>query len=239
MNPCKNKGSFFITFTGGTRYMASHYRFHHDLKTLNKKLLKLSSMTEDRVRRAVAVIKSQDEAEIQSILRSDYEIDEMEVEIEEECLKLLALHQPVAGDLRLIITIIKINNEIERIADTAVNIAMRVETISKCSSMEQIFDFSIMSEKVIMMLKMSLDSLVSRDSQMARHTFIVDDEVDAIRNEAYRAVKKLLVQHPDHAGCLINTYLLARHLERIADRATNIAEEVVHLVEGSIVRSQV
>lgn len=219
--------------------MASHYRFHHDLNTLNKKLLKLSSMTEDRVRRAVAVITSQDEAEIQSILLSDYEIDEMEVEIEEECLKLLALHQPVAGDLRLIIAIIKINNEVERIADTAVNIAMRVDTIAKCSPMEEIFDFSVMSEKVIMMLKMSLDSLVNRDSQMARHTFIVDDEVDALRNEAYKEVTQLLQKHPDHAGCLINTYLLARHLERIADRATNIAEEVVHLVEGSIVRSQV
>lgn len=217
--------------------MLPHYTFHHELERLNKKLLELSLKTEDRVKRAAEVISTQDPQVIQSIILSDYEIDEMEVEIEEDCLKILALHQPVAGDLRFIIAVIKINNEIERIADTAVNIAMRVETISKCQPMEIDFDFKVMSEKVITMLRMSLDALVKRDSDEARRVFLIDDEVDAMRNQAYKRITTKIPEHPQQAGCLINTYLLARHLERIADRATNIAEEVVYLVEGTIVRT--
>ncbi len=93
-----------------------------------------------------------------------------------------------------------------------------------------------MSEKVITMLKMSLDSLVNRDATLARNTFLIDDEVDQLRNNAYKEVKNLIRLHPEHPECLINTYLLARHLERIADRATNISEEVIYLVEGTVVR---
>ncbi len=217
--------------------MKTHYTFHHELQKLNKKLLLISSMTEERVRKAAEVIVSQNADDIRNIILSDYEIDEMEVEIEEDCLKILALHQPVASDLRFIVAVIKINNEIERIADTAVNIAMRVETISKCTPLELDFDYSIMTEKVILMLRMSLDSLVNRDSKGARDVFLIDDEVDALRNQAYKAITKLIPTKPRQAGCLINTYLLARHLERIADRATNIAEEVVYLVEGTIIRA--
>lgn len=217
--------------------MLPHYTFHHELEKLNKKLLQLSSMTEERVRKAAEVIVSQDASVIRTIILSDYEIDELEVEIEEDCLKILALHQPVASDLRFIIAVIKINNEIERIADTAVNIAMRVETISKCTPIAVEFDFSVMTEKVILMLRMSLDALVKRDSRTAREIFVIDDEVDKLRNQAYRAVTRLIPQKPGQANCLINTYLLARHLERIADRATNIAEEVVYLVEGTIIRA--
>ena len=217
--------------------MLPHCTFHHELEKLNKKILELSSEVEDRVRRAADVITTHDPEVIQSIILSDYVIDEMEVEIEEDCLKILALHQPVASDLRFIIAVIKINNEMERIADTAVNIAMRVETISKCEPLNLDFDFGAMSEKVIAMLRMSLDSLVERDSDKAREVFLIDDEIDAMRNRAYKQITKLIPVHPQQAGCLINTYLLARHLERIADRATNIAEEVVYLVEGTIVRT--
>lgn len=193
-------------------------------------------MTEEKVRKAAEVITTHDPVTIQSIILSDYEVDEMEVEIEEDCLKILALHQPVAGDLRFIITVIKINNEIERIADTAVNIALRVETISKCDPLGIDFDFSVMATKVTEMLRMSLDALVKRDASVAREVFLIDDEVDEMRNQAYKQITSLIPEQPQQAGCLINTYLLARHLERIADRATNIAEEVVYLVEGTIVR---
>ncbi len=217
--------------------MQPHYTFHYELERLNKKILELSSKAEERVRRATELIHTQDMNEIQSITLSDYEIDEMEVEIEEDCLKVLALHQPVAGDLRFIVAVIKINNEIERIADIAVNIAMRVATISKCKPLDIQFDFNVMSERVISMLRMSLDSLVKRDSEIARKVFLIDDEVDALRNQVYEQITRLIPEHPDNAKCLINTYLLARHLERIADRATNIAEEVVYLVEGTIIRA--
>ncbi len=219
--------------------MQQHYTFHIELQNLNKKILHLSAMAEDRLAKAVEAINTEDETLIQSIILSDYEIDEMEIEIEEDCLKILALHQPVASDLRFIISVIKINNEIERIADMAVSIAMRVQTISKEGTpvIKDGFDFSLMSEKAIKMLRTSLDALVQRDAAMARSVFHLDDEVDELRNQAYTKVKELLKLYPTHPGCLINSYLIARHLERIGDRATNIAEEVIYLVEGSIVRS--
>lgn len=218
--------------------MEPHYTFHFELQRLNKKILSLSSLVEDRVSRAVQIIKNQDPLQIQDIIRSDYEIDEMEVEIEEDCLKILALHQPVARDLRFIIAVIKINNEMERIADIAVNISLRIQTIMKDCNTEFInqFDFNRMSTVVLQMLRMSLDALVNRDSSMARKIFHLDDDVDAYRNEVYEKVKGMITKYPDHPGCMINVYLLARHLERIGDRATNIAEEVIYLVEGSVVR---
>jgi phosphate transport system protein len=216
--------------------MQTHYTFHMELQKLNKKLLLLSAMVEDRVRKAVKVIETHDEEMIQSIILSDYEVDEMEIEIEEDCLKILALHQPVAGDLRFLIAVIKINNEIERIADIAVSIAIRVQTIGDSSTITNSFDYSTMSEKVIQMLKMSLDALVNRDAEQARQIFHIDDEVDALRNQAYDAAKEMIRKNPEHPGRQINIYLLARHLERIADRATNIAEEVIYLVGGAIVR---
>ncbi len=219
--------------------MSSYYTFHLELDKLNKKLLNLTAMVEDRVRRAAAVIETHDQEQSQSIIRSDYEIDEAEIDIEEDCLKILALHQPVAGDLRFIITVIKVNNELERIADTAVSIANRVSSIDRSPSRELIkgIDFSEMSMLASKMLKMSLDALVNRDAALARQVFVIDDEVDAHRNRVYHEIKELIKLHPQHPGGLINTYLLARHLERIADRATNIAEEVIYLVEGVITRT--
>ncbi|MBE0582184.1 MAG: phosphate transport system regulatory protein PhoU, partial [Desulfofustis sp.] len=106
--------------------MGSYYTFHLELEKLNKKLLNLTALVEDRVQRAAAVIETHDQEQLQSIILSDYEIDEAEIDIEEDCLKILALHQPVASDLRFLITVIKVNNELERIADIAVNIANRV-----------------------------------------------------------------------------------------------------------------
>lgn len=205
--------------------------------------MQASTVVEERVRMAADIIKNRDDDMIHKLIITDYEIDEMEVEIEEDCLKILALHQPVATDLRFIIAVIKINNEIERIGDMAVSIALRVQAISECTdkhllATEQLsYDYTDMSEKVITMLKMSLDALVNRDSTLARKVFLLDDDVDDTLKDAYEKVCGMLKENPDHPACLINVYLLARHLERIGDRATNIAEEVIHLVEGTIVRT--
>lgn len=198
----------------------------------------LGALVEDRVRKACTVIKSRDLLLAAEIINSDWEVDEMEIEIEEECLKILALHQPVARDLRLLVAIIKINNELERIADIAVNIAKRVQTISKDSSLTFTVDYTPMSTTVLSMLKMSLDAMVSENADMARQIFIDDDEVDELRNQVYKKVVHQMNTDPGHAACLLNLYLLSRHLERIGDRATNIAEEVIYLVEGEIVRGE-
>lgn len=217
--------------------MNQHYTFELELTKLNKKLLKLTTMVEDRVRKAAQIIQTQDHDLIQSLIVSDYEIDDMEVDVEEDCLKILALHQPVARDLRFIVAVIKINNEMERIGDIAVNIAKRIDNISKFNHPEAInYDFSKMSEKAILMLKKAIDSLVTRDAKLAKSVFLDDDRVDEMRNKCYEDIKVRIKNDPQHPGYHINTYLLARHLERIADRAVNIAEEVIYLVEGTITR---
>lgn len=222
--------------------MEPYYTFHHELLSLKKKLMQVSTMVEERVRTAASCLSERDDEALQQLILTDYEIDEIEVEIEEDCLKILALHQPVASDLRFIVAVIKINNEIERIADMAVSIALRVQSIynkfdeAGSGTSPWIYDYTKMSEKVIVMLKMSLDALVNRDSAMARKVFILDDEVDQMMRDAYDKVREEIRRNPDQPGRLINIYLVARHLERIADRATNISEEVIHLVEGTIVR---
>jgi len=218
--------------------MARHYTFHREVDQLKKRFLDLGALVEDRVRKACTIIDNSDLVLAVDIINSDWEVDEMEIEIEEECLKILALHQPVARDLRLLIAIIKINNELERIADNAVNIAKRVQTISKDPSLDFSIDYSPMSARVLSMLKMSLDALVSENAELARQVFIEDDEVDELRNQVYRKVVDQMNRQPGHAACLLNLYLLARHLERIGDRATNIAEEIIYLVEGEIVRGE-
>ena len=218
--------------------MSKHYTFHREIDQLKKRFLELGALVEDRVRKACSVIEHRDAELAEQIIKSDWEIDEMEIEVEEECLKILALHQPVARDLRLLIAIIKINNELERIADIAVNIAKRVQTIIKHSTTSFRIDYTEMSTRVLSMLKMSLDSLVSENADLARQVFVDDDEVDEMRNQVYATVIKEMNDQPGHAACLLNLYLLSRHLERLSDRATNIAEEVIYLVEGEIVRGE-
>ncbi|MBU0960981.1 MAG: phosphate signaling complex protein PhoU [Proteobacteria bacterium] len=219
--------------------MAHQLTFHREIDKLKKKFMVLGSMVEDRLQKASLAMQTRDPDLLQEIVSSDWEIDDMEVEVEEECLKILALHQPVASDLRLLVAIIKINNELERIADNAVNIAKRLQTISKDSTLAFHIDYQPMSGKVLNMFKLGLDALVTEDADLARKIFHEDDEVDSLRNQAYRDVIRELNSDPGHAACLVNLYLLARHLERIGDRITNIAEEVIYLVEGKIVRGEI
>ncbi len=214
--------------------MTKHFR--KELEKIKKRILSLGAMVEERVRMAIQAIEAKDAAVADKIIKLDYEIDETEVELEEECLKILALHQPVAVDLRFIVAAIKINNDLERIGDQAVNIAQRVETLSKHQHIDFHFDYSPMAEKVAFMLKKSLDALVNFDIDLAFKIVMMDDEVDAIQKDAYRQVKEAIRNKPEEVTPLINLLLISRHLERIADHATNIAEEVIYLIEGEIVR---
>jgi len=210
--------------------------FHRELENIKKRVLTLGSLVEDRVRSAVKALEDMDGAAAAEIVRLDYEVDEMEVEIEEECLKVLALHQPVAVDLRFIVAVIKINNELERIGDQAVNIAQRVEVIARRPRPPFTFDYAVMSEKAIRMLKMSLDALVNLDVDLAYKVITMDDEVDQIKKDAYDKIKQAIQDLPDRVGYYINLLLISRHLERMGDHSTNIAEEVIYLVEGEIFR---
>jgi len=214
--------------------MAVHLQ--RELDKLKKRILSLGALVEERVHLASRAIENRDVDLAKQIIQSDHEVDEMEVEVEEECLKILALHQPVAIDLRFIVAAIKINNELERIGDQAVNIAQRIITIAKPESTDFYFDYSSMAEKAESMLRKSLDALVTLDLDVAFNVLTLDDEVDDIQNDAYDQIKAAISQRPERVGYLINLLLISRHLERLADHSTNIAEEVIYLIEGEIIR---
>jgi phosphate transport system protein len=210
--------------------------FIRELEKTKKMILTLGAMAEERVHLAIKAIRKKDASIARKLITSDYELDEMEVNIEEECLKILALYQPVAIDLRFLIAMIKINNDLERIGDEAVNIAQRVGIIAKWDQPKTTFDYALMAEKTEKMLKMSLDALVNMDTDIAFKVSILDDEVDAIKDQVYDHVKNAIDSRVDRGGYLINLLLISRHLERIADHATNIAEEVIYMIEGEIIR---
>jgi len=209
---------------------------NRELEKIKKQILSLGALVEERVHMAAEAIDSRDALMARKIIETDYEIDELEVDIEEECLKVMALHQPVAVDLRFLIATIKINNDLERIGDQAVNIAERVEIVSKRPPLDFSFDYSAMAERTQRMLKLSLDALVNLDLDLAFKVITLDDEVDAMQRKAYDIIKVAMQQHTDRVGYLINMLLISRHLERLADHTTNIAEEVIYLIEGEIVR---
>jgi len=207
-----------------------------ELENLKRRILSLGAMVEERVRMAIQALETRDAKAAEEIMGADNEIDAMEVEIEEECLKILALHQPVAVDLRFIAAVIKINNDLERIGDEAVNIAKRVVYISKRPPISIPLDYALMAQKTEIMLKDSLDSLVNLDLDLAYKVVLADDEVDDMNVIHYDKVKDAIKAHPERVGFLINFFQISRRLERIADHATNIAEEVIYMVEGEISR---
>jgi len=214
-------------------------RLQRDIEKIKKMVLSLGAMVEERIRMSIKAIETWDAGLAEDIIRRDYEIDELEIEVEEECLKILALHQPVAVDLRFLIATIKINSELERIDDEAVNIANRVRNISKRRKLDLSFDFTIMAEKAATMLRLSLDALVNLDQDLAFKVLTLDDEVDLMHREIYDRIKEVMSQNPDYVGYLINLYTTSRHLERVGDHSTNIAEEVIYLIEGEIIRHRV
>ena len=214
--------------------MANH--FFRELEKIKKRVLSLGAMVEERVRLVIKALETRDGDAAKKIITSDHEIDEMEVAIEEECLKILALYQPVAIDLRFLTAVIKINNDLERVADESVNIAERVQIIAKREKLDISFDYSLMAGKAEYMLKKSLDAFVNLDIDLAFKVCTLDEEVDEMLREAYDRIKQAIGEYPDRLGYLINLLLISRHLERIADHGTNIAEEVIYLIEGEIVR---
>ncbi len=211
--------------------------FQRELDKIKKMILSLGALAEQRVSRIRQALEDRDVASAKEIIHLDHEIDDMEVEIEEECLKIIALHQPVATDLRFLIAVIKINNDLERIGDQVVNIAQRIVSIAKVPRAPYHFDYAEMADKAEAMLRMSLDSLVNQDLDNAIKVLHLDDEVDAIKDEVYDLIKSAIADDvTQDIGYMINLLLISRHIERLADHATNVAEEVIYMIEGEIVR---
>ena len=207
-----------------------------EIERLKKKILSLSAVVENNVQMAVRSIEERDAGLAEKVIGLDSEIDQSEVDLEEDCLKILALHQPVAIDLRFIIAVLKINNDLERIGDLAVNIAERVQFLSSKPPIAIPFDLEGLVIKTQQMLKDSLDSLVNLNVKLARNVCQMDDEVDAINREMYDRVKDAIRTNPAQVDILIPYLSISRYLERVADHATNIAEDVIYMIEGQIAR---
>ena len=214
--------------------MTAHMK--REIDRLKQMLMSLCEVVEESLRQAVEAIKTRDEALAKTVIAGDIEIDQMEVDVEEECLKILALYQPVAIDLRFIITALKINNDLERIGDLAVNLAERGTFLAGQHREDVTLDFDAMTEKTKSMVHRSLEALVNMDSKLAYDVCAADDEVDQINHQMFLIVQDEIRAHPEQSESLIHLLSASRHLERVADHATNIAEDVIYMIEGRIVR---
>jgi phosphate transport system protein len=207
-----------------------------EIENLKRMILALSAIVEESVRQAVSAVETRDPQLAADVLAKDHQIDRMEMEVEEECLKILALYQPVAGDLRLIIAVLKINNDLERIGDLGVNLAERAVYLAERPPVGIPFDFAEICHRSLDMLRQSLDALMTRDAKLAYGVLSADDEVDAINREMYGKITQAIHSDPQRTDCMLSYLSATRGLERIADYATNIAEDVIYMIDGEIVR---
>ncbi|MBI2570027.1 MAG: phosphate signaling complex protein PhoU [Candidatus Schekmanbacteria bacterium] len=214
-------------------------RLQREIGRLKKSILSLSALVEESVQRAVAAYLQRDEALACQLAACDDAIDTCELEIEEECQKVLALCQPVAADLRFIVTVLKVNSDLERIGDLAVHIGERAAFLATQPWIGVPAATAGMADSVLSMVKSALDALVNQDPTLARAVCAADDAMDEVHRGMYTWVDGEIQRQPERIQSLISTLTVSRYLERIADHATNIAEEVIYMIEGEIVRHRI
>jgi phosphate transport system protein len=216
--------------------MSMHLR--RAIDQLMEQLISLSALVEDSVKQAVQSLEEGNSQLAHQVIEDDKIIDHKEIDIEEECLKILALHQPVAKDLRFLVAVLKINNDLERIGDLAQNISKHSIRILNKPLIENTFNRSILDiyNKVLVMLKDSLDSIVNLDADTANKILSADNEVDRLHRGFAQEMVEEIKKDPDKIETFIHYLHIARHLERIADHTTNIAEDIIYLTKGEIVR---
>jgi len=212
------------------------YRMQKEIEKLKQLILTEVAEVEENVRMSVASLIKYDTKLAEKVIEADLKIDQMEVELEEECLKILALHQPVAHDLRFIIAVLKINNDLERISDLAVNIAERAKFLVTRKRINIPFDFSEMAQKTQDMLRKSINALITLDTKVACEVCKADDEVDALNREFYNIVKDVIRKNPEYIEDMTHYLGVSRHLERMADSATNIAEDVIFMIDALVIK---
>jgi phosphate transport system protein len=203
---------------------------------LKQKILFVGTLVEEAIAKAITALNNRDRNLANSVIEADAEIDRMEVDVEEECLKVLALYQPVAADLRFVVAVLKINNDLERMGDLAKNIAKRVVFLADCEPFDLPVDYRPMATRAKGMVKESLDALVNADTDLAQKVRASDEEVNTQRRTMERQIEKQVAKDSEHTEGLLQLSAVARHLERIGDMATNIAEDVIYMVDGEIVR---
>jgi len=218
-----------------------------ELEKLKTRILQLGSEVEKNLFRAEKALLHWDESMAREIIESDKEIDDLEISVEEKCLQILAQLQPVAGDLRFVVTVLKINNDLERIGDLAVKIGDRVilllsknlTGLKSDNSVRFPEQFSDMFSKTQQMVKMSLDAFVNEDADLAYKVCLWDDEVDKAKAVIREQTEEILREIPDQNIYLAMLLSVSRSLERIADHATHIAEDVIYMLQGQIVRHEI
>jgi phosphate transport system protein len=217
--------------------MAKH--LERDLDHLKHEILAVGTLVEEAIDKSLRLLRERDGSLIDEIVAGDEVIDHREVEVEEECLKVMALHQPMAADLRFVISVLKVNNDLERMGDLACNIARRTRhTLMRPQNTEPLVRFEELGQKVLTMVHESLEALVHQDAAMARKVCRMDEEVDQIHRATYELLKHAMRESPDAVEEAVSALTVSRSLERIADLATNIAEDIVFMVDGEVIRHQ-
>ncbi|QPJ65146.1 MAG: phosphate signaling complex protein PhoU [Candidatus Nitrohelix vancouverensis] len=217
--------------------MARHpLHLEREITRLKDLILSLGTKVEENVQNSVKSLVERQTELAMKVIESDTEIDQMEVEVEEECLKILALYQPVANDLRFIVSILKINQDLERVGDLSSNVAERAVFLASKEDLPIPQEIHLMADKVKEMLKESLNAFVNADALMARNVCAKDDEVDDLNREMYVQMEEAMRRNPERISGYIHILSASRYLERIADHATNVAEDVIYLAEGEIIR---
>src|SRR5258705_3139624 len=210
--------------------------FHEELEALKQTLLAMGGLVGDQIRRVMAALLGGDDVIAQEVMDRDRQVNAYDIEVDEQCVNLLALHQPAAGDLRFITTAMKIVTDLERIGDQAVNIAQRAIELHQEPQLKPYVDLPRMAELAQRMVKESLDAFVARDTALARAVCAGDDAVDALKEQIFRELLTFMMSDPRTIPRALRLILIARFMERVADHATNIAEMVVYMVEGKMVR---
>jgi phosphate transport system protein len=210
--------------------------FHEELDALKQTLLAMGALVEDQIRRVMRALIERDGELAQDVIDRDRQVNAYDVEVDEKCVELLALHQPTAGDLRFITTAMKIVTDLERIGDQAVNIAQRALELNQEPQLKPYIDLPRMAEKAQRMVKEALDAFVARDTALARQVCGKDAEVDGIKEQVFRELLTYMMSDARTIPRAIRLMLVSRFLERVADHATNIAEMVIYMVESKMVR---
>jgi phosphate transport system protein len=210
--------------------------FHDELDALKQTLLAMGGLVEDQIRRAMRALLERDDVIAQEVIDRDRQVNTYDVEVDEQCVNLLALHQPAASDLRFITTAMKIVTDLERIGDQAVNIAQRALELNREPQLKPYIDLPRMADRAQRMVKESLDAFVAGDTALARQVCAADAEVDALKEQIFRELLTYMMEDPRTISRAIRVILISRFMERVADHATNIAEMVIYLVEGKMVR---
>ena len=209
-----------------------------DLVQLSDRISELGSMVAESTAKSIVMLQNFDQVIAGEILATEEKVNEMEVELEEECLKVLALHQPVAGDLRFLIVVLKVNNDLERMGDQVVNIAERINFLADKERVVADLDFVAMGEIASKMVNLAVAALVRRDSKLAAEVMAMDDDLDALHARSFKVVQEVMAENPGVIVPAVSYLTISSNLERLGDLATNIAEDIIFMEEGEVIRHQ-